>query len=80
MASNARVLETYALRPEVPLSERLRRGVGNFIKQKPLGAFGAAVVLLLIAMALVPQASRGATCTRASSTARGTRSSSGSAW
>jgi len=56
MASNARVLETYALRPEVPLSERLRRGVGNFIKQKPLGAFGAAVVLLLIAMALVPQA------------------------
>lgn len=56
MASDARVLEAYALRPEVTFLQRLRRGVINFIKHKPLGTFGALIVLTLIAMALVPQA------------------------
>ncbi len=54
MASDARTLEAYALRPEMPRSARARRAVSDFIKHKPLGAFGAAVVILLIAMALVP--------------------------
>lgn len=56
MASDARVLEAYALRPEVTFLQRLRRGVVNFVKHKPLGTFGAVIVLVLIAMALVPQA------------------------
>lgn len=56
MATDARVLETYALRPEVTFLQRLRRGTIDFIKHKPLGTFGAVIVLLLIAMALVPQA------------------------
>src|SRR3990172_2900191 len=56
MASDARVLESYALRPEVTFPQRLRRGVINFVKHKPLGTFGAVIVLTLIAMALVPQA------------------------
>ncbi|HQW50486.1 MAG TPA: ABC transporter permease [Tepidiformaceae bacterium] len=54
MASDARTLEAYALRPEMPRSARIRRAVSDFIKHKPLGAFGAAVVILLIAMAIVP--------------------------
>lgn len=54
MATDAAVLEAYALRPEVSFAARLRRSVVNFIKHKPLGTFGAAVVILLIAMALVP--------------------------
>jgi peptide/nickel transport system permease protein len=56
MASDARVLEAYALRPEVTFLQRLRRGTIDFIKHKPLGTFGAVIVLMLIAMALVPQA------------------------
>jgi peptide/nickel transport system permease protein len=56
MASEARVLEAYALRPEVTFLQRLRRGTIDFIKHKPLGTFGAVIVLVLIAMALVPQA------------------------
>lgn len=57
MASDAAaVLEAYALRPEVTFLARLRRGVVDFIKHKPLGTFGAVIVIVLIAMALVPQA------------------------
>ncbi len=56
MASDARVLEAYALRPEVTFLQRLRRGTIDFIKHKPLGTFGAVIVLVLIVMALVPQA------------------------
>ena len=55
MATDAAVLEAYALRPEVSFAARFRRSLVNFIKHKPLGTFGAVVVLLLIAMALVPQ-------------------------
>lgn len=55
MATDARVLDTYALRPEVTFLQRLRRSTINFIKHKPLGTFGAVIVLVLIAMALVPQ-------------------------
>jgi peptide/nickel transport system permease protein len=56
MATDAAVLETYALRPEVSFASRLRRGTVNFVQHKPLGTFGAVIVLLLIAMAFVPQA------------------------
>ncbi len=56
MASDAAaVLEAYSLRPEVSFGARLRRSVVNFIRHKPLGTFGAVIVLTLIAMALVPQ-------------------------
>jgi len=54
--SDTLVLEEYALRREVPFHERLRLGLWRFITQKPLGAFGAAVVLIFLAMAVVPQA------------------------
>ncbi len=55
MATDAAVLEAYALRPEVSFASRFRRGLVNFIKHKPLGTFGAVIVIVLIAMALVPQ-------------------------
>lgn len=56
MASDAAaVLEAYSLRPEVSFGARLRRSLVNFIRHKPLGTFGAVIVLTLIAMALVPQ-------------------------
>jgi len=54
MASNATVLEQYVLRPEMSLPRRLTRGVFGFCRSKPLGAFGALVVILLIAMAIAP--------------------------
>lgn len=56
MATDARTLEAYALRPEVTFASRLRRGVVNFIKHKPLGTFGAFIVILLVLMAIVPAA------------------------
>lgn len=56
MATDAKVLETYALRPEVTRLERIRRNVASFIRHKPLGTFGAVVVILLILMAAFPQA------------------------
>lgn len=54
MATDAKVLESYALRPEVTFAARTKRGVIDFIKHKPLGTFGAFVVLTLIAMAAFP--------------------------
>jgi peptide/nickel transport system permease protein len=56
MAADARVLEQYALRPEVPFLTRTRRTVTSFVRTKPLGAFGAFIVILLILMALFPAA------------------------
>lgn len=54
MATDAKVLEAYALRPETSWAARTRRGVFNFVRHKPLGTFGAVVVILLIAMAAFP--------------------------
>jgi peptide/nickel transport system permease protein len=56
MATDARALETYALRPELTRADRIRLSITNFIRQKPLGTFGAAVVILLVLMAAFPQA------------------------
>lgn len=55
MATDVQTLEAYALRPEMPRSARIRRSVADFIKHKPLGAFGAGVVIILILMAAFPQ-------------------------
>ena len=54
-SSEALVLQEYALRREVPFHERVRVGLFRFIRHKPLGAFGGAMVLLLLAMAAVPE-------------------------
>jgi len=54
MASDAQILEQYALRPELSGFSRYRRSVLNFLRKKPLGAFGAAFILLLILMAIAP--------------------------
>jgi peptide/nickel transport system permease protein len=56
MATDAKVLESYALRPEVSAAARVRRTLFTFVRTKPLGTFGALIVLLLVAMAAVPQA------------------------
>lgn len=53
-ASNAHVLEQYALRQEVTRAYRIRRSITNFIRHKPLGTFGAIIVIFLIAMAVAP--------------------------
>ena len=52
--SEALTLETYALRREVPRWERMWKGLTRFIRHKPLGAFGGAVVIILLLMALFP--------------------------
>jgi peptide/nickel transport system permease protein len=52
--SDALVLEQYALRRERPFLERLRGGIWRFIKTKPLGAFGAGVVIIFLLMAAFP--------------------------
>ena len=43
------------MRPVAPLPERAWRGTLSFIRHYPLGAFGAAVAIYLLAMAIVPQ-------------------------
>ena len=53
-SSNAAVLEQHALRPEASTAQKWRRGLIRFCRTKPLGAFGAVVVLMLIAMAFFP--------------------------
>ncbi len=50
----AAILEQYALRPEASFSTRALRAVRNFIIRKPLGTFGAAVILLLLTFAAFP--------------------------
>lgn len=52
--SEALTLEAYALRREVPRWERMWRGLLRFIRHKPLGAFGGAIVILLLLMAIFP--------------------------
>jgi len=54
MATDARVLEQHALRPELSRLDRSRRFLSSFIRHKPLGTFGAIVVLILVAMAAFP--------------------------
>jgi peptide/nickel transport system permease protein len=52
--SDALVLEQYALRREKPFFERFRSAIWRFIKTKPLGAFGAGVVIIFLLMAAFP--------------------------
>ena len=54
MTTDEKVLEAYALRPEATFAARTRRNVLNFIRHKPLGTFGAFVVITLILMAAFP--------------------------
>lgn len=53
-ATDAQVLEQYALRQQPSSMQRARRSVLNFIRHKPLGAFGAGVIIVLVAMAIAP--------------------------
>ncbi len=53
-SSNAAVLEKHALRPEASRPQKWRRGLVRFCRTKPLGAFGAIVVIMLVAMAFFP--------------------------
>lgn len=55
MAADARILEQYVLRPEASTRVRVRRSLFNFIRRKPLGAFCALIVVLLIVIAAFPQ-------------------------
>jgi peptide/nickel transport system permease protein len=52
--SDALTLEQYALRREIGPWERFYTSLGRFIRHKPLGAFGGAIVIILLAMALFP--------------------------
>ncbi|MBI5949601.1 MAG: ABC transporter permease [Chloroflexi bacterium] len=54
MATDAHLLEQYVMRPRPPLAIRFWQTIASFVRHKPLGAFGAFVVILLIAMALAP--------------------------
>lgn len=54
MASDARILEQYSLRPDASGFQRYRRATISFIRTKPLGTFGAIIVVLLILMAIAP--------------------------
>ncbi len=54
MASDARVLEQFVLRPDVPSWVRMRRSLTSFARHKPLGTACALIVILLIAMAVFP--------------------------
>ncbi|MFN8507605.1 MAG: ABC transporter permease [Dehalococcoidia bacterium] len=47
-------LEQYALRRRPGFPERARRSLLRFIRYKPLGAFGAVFVIILLLMAAVP--------------------------
>ena len=54
MAGGADALARGALLPVPPLPQRVARGIWRFVSHYPLGAFGAALVILLVAMAVVP--------------------------
>lgn len=54
MAADTQILEQYALRQRVSVAARWRRALLSFMRHKPLGTFGAAIVILLIVMAAVP--------------------------
>jgi peptide/nickel transport system permease protein len=53
-SSDALVLEQYALRAEISFFDRFRIGLWRFITKKPLGAFGGAIVIVLLLMAVFP--------------------------
>jgi peptide/nickel transport system permease protein len=53
-SSDALVLEQYALRAEKSFFDRFRIGLWRFITKKPLGAFGGAIVIVLLLMAVFP--------------------------
>lgn len=48
------LFEQYALRPQPPLAVRMARAVWRFIRHKPLGSFGAFVIIVLLAFAAFP--------------------------
>jgi peptide/nickel transport system permease protein len=50
----AAILEQYALRPEAPFATRLWRALRTFVVHKPLGTFGAVVIVLLLTFAAFP--------------------------
>lgn len=54
MASDALVLEQYALRRDVSRFERYRNGLVRFARTKPLGFIGAIIVIILMVMAIAP--------------------------
>lgn len=53
-AANAQVLEQYALRDRATGIRRVWNVIFGFVRSKPLGAFGAAIIIVLITMAIVP--------------------------
>ena len=53
-SSDAAVLEQHALRPDATGLQKLRHGLVRFCRTKPLGAFGAVVVIMLVGMAFFP--------------------------
>jgi peptide/nickel transport system permease protein len=48
------IFEDYSVRPEVTRFGRYQRALTTFIRQKPLGAFCGAIVILLVIMAIWP--------------------------
>lgn len=50
----AAILEQYALRPQASFVARTWRAVRNFVVRKPLGTFGAAIIVLLLVFAAFP--------------------------
>lgn len=54
-SSNTGILEQFALSAPPSRGVRWRRGLVNFVKHKPLGAFGALVVIMLITFAVAPE-------------------------
>lgn len=54
MATDTSVLEQFALRSETPRYVRVLRALARFVRNKPLGAFGALIVGTLLLMAFVP--------------------------
>ena len=52
MATREERLEPLATRMRAPLPARLLKGLSNFIVRKPLGAFGAFIILAMVFMAL----------------------------
>lgn len=48
------ILEQYALRPEASAPQRVWRALRSFVVRKPLGTFGAFVIVMLLAFAAFP--------------------------
>ncbi len=54
-SSNTAILEQFALSAPPSRGVRWRRGLVNFVRHKPLGAFGAVIVIMLITFAIAPE-------------------------